>query len=84
MVATMRWRSYLVAGASLLFLLPLARLSKAEFIEASHFKKEAGPERRVVHAKRTAAAPKIDGVLDEPWWEEAIVSPNFVYGASRP
>ena len=33
---------------------------------------------------RITSAPTVDGVLDETWWEQAVVSPGFVYGGSRP
>jgi len=74
----------MVVGGSLLLLLPLTRCIEAEFIETSRFKQERPPQRTIVYARRVPAAPQIDGILDEPWWEEATVSPTFFYGGSRP
>ena len=83
MMAARRWSWGVLMGA-ILVLVGSARPGGAEFIEAVSFRSERPPERTVVHAMRTASAPAVDGVLDEAWWEQAMVSPAFVYGGSQP
>lgn len=69
-----------LTGAIALPLLATAGFTDAQLIEAAEFRVEEGPERTVVFAQRAEVPPQIDGNLDDPCWEGAVISPAFFYG----
>ncbi|MEA3403534.1 MAG: hypothetical protein U9R79_19990 [Armatimonadota bacterium] len=64
---------------SLLVIATALRVAAARF-EAIHFRSEEAAERAIVHAVRIEAPPALDGALDEAWWEDAMVAPQFHFG----
>jgi len=77
MCAPRSWR-YCVLAVALIAV--GAQAACGQRIESIEFRAERSVERSIVHALRAAAAPTVDGVLDEPWWEGAVVSEEFRFG----
>lgn len=49
-------------------------------LETCEFKKEKTQVQKIIYARKAPKPPRLDGKLDEPFWEEALVSKNFTVG----
>lgn len=73
-----RW--YTLSSALIVLLIDGAGPAYAAGFEAVEFRAQQESEGAVVHALRVNAAPTLDGVLDEAWWADAMVAPEFHFG----
>ena len=73
-------RNLCVFLSALTIVITAAGCLGAELFEGVQFRVERAVERPVVYALRVDAPPTVDGVLDEPWWQEAMVAEQFIAG----
>ncbi|MBM4049679.1 MAG: hypothetical protein FJ279_31675, partial [Planctomycetes bacterium] len=57
----------LLKASSVLVL--LTAWAAAQPFENCQFRPWKGAERRIIYLTRAGTPPKVDGALDEPWWQ---------------
>lgn len=77
----LRGRQIAIAAQVALLLAAAISQAGAAHFESVEFRAEKTRDYTNVHALRVEAPPTLDGALDEAWWAEAMVAPEFAHGA---